>query len=282
MDARVCSSRPASLSQTCRYMRGVSGVSIGEQAQVRRAPDIFHGRRDGTFFASYIPLLVVLSGALDAQGLALFWMGVGSALLYLAGGLVGGWFGGKLSAEAASIESHGTVAGIRWGHLFWILPFIGYPWLASLSLAVYFALAMFVAELYYLFHPSLWLNITWWIFFAVTPVLLVLTFAVIASALTAFISSMHHSKRNGRLSRVLLYGLGAPVLSWFLASVGVMTVHRMPKPIAGDWKIGVALSLGLASLAVIVTTTQRIARFIRERGATRQHEKDDRREPPRA
>ena len=48
MDARVCSWRPASLSQTCRYMRGVSGVSIGEQAQVRRAPDIFHGRRDRT------------------------------------------------------------------------------------------------------------------------------------------------------------------------------------------------------------------------------------------
>jgi hypothetical protein len=61
-----------------------------------------------------------------------------------------------------------------------------------------------------------------------------------------------------KAGRVLLYGVGAPTLSYTVGALGADVAHAMPKPAEGDWKVAVAIMAGMFAISGIVSTIARV------------------------
>jgi len=150
-----------------------------------------------------------------------------------------------------------TVFGVRWPHYFWILPFIFYPFLASAIIVIYAGILTFLVDFYFAIHPSLWIKITWWVYFFIIPMVIFGAAWIMFGGFVRFYEVMQYkqveSKGWKKFGQVLLYGIGAPILSYALAGFGANVTHNMPRPATGDWKIGVILILTITIIAVIVS-----------------------------
>jgi len=171
--------------------------------------------------------------------------------------IFGGYFGQKYYSPEKDLDLNKdklTVFGIRWFHYFWILPFIIYSFLATTIIVIYASILVFLADFYYAIHPSIWFS-SWIIYFFIMPFLTMIAIYVLGLSFARFWELMQYGQTKsrgwGRFGKVLLYGIGAPALSFFIAGWVAAITHNMPRPIAGDWKIGIGLILVVPTIALI-------------------------------
>jgi len=181
-----------------------------------------------------------------------------TALIIVAA--IGGLLGERLYSPDKDLDlgkDRVTAFGVYWAHYFWVLPIVYLSFLASFIIIIYAGILAFLADFYHAWHSSLWFNSMWWAYFFIMPVLVYIAALVAVRGFVRFYEVMQYgqiaSKGWSKFGRILLYGLGAPALSYAVASIGVELTHRMPKPVPGDWKIALA---GAAILLAIGVTSR--------------------------
>ncbi len=151
-----------------------------------------------------------------------------------------------------------TIFGVRWGHYFWILPLVVYPYLASLMMAAYAGVLAFLATYYVALHPSLWFSFDWLGDAMLNPIAIYCAFWLVFQGFARFLHVMTPRlggpRRLAKFWRVLLYGFLAPDLSFTLARISAGFTHSLPRPTPGDWKIGLAIVGGLAVISLVGRT----------------------------
>ena len=181
-------------------------------------------------------------------------------ILAIIASIFGGRFGEKYYSPERDLDlgqDKLTVFGIRWFHYFWILPFIIYPFLATVIIVAYAGILVALVDFYFILHPSLWLKISWWGFLFFMPILGGGAIYILALGFVRFWEVMQHkqteSKGWRRLGKILLYGIGAHILAGLIANFIVAIAHNMPRPVAGDWKIGIGLIFIIPAVVLIVS-----------------------------
>lgn len=175
-------------------------------------------------------------------------------------GVFGGFLGQRFYSPDKDLDLGSdklTVFGIRWAHYFWVLPFIIYPYLASIIMIIYAGALSFLVNFYFGIHPSLWLNVAWWIYFFIIPMGVFFAVWITFRGLIRFYEVMRYKQTwsSGwkKFGLVLLYGIGAPILSYTIAAFGADITHNMPRPTSGDWKIGLILVLIIPTIAILIS-----------------------------
>jgi hypothetical protein len=179
-------------------------------------------------------------------------------ILFVFAGSLGGFIGRKIYAPALDLDlgqSKVTVFGVRWAHYFWILPFIYLAFLASALMIAYAGITVIFADITFVWHPSLWFNFAWNWGFPVGLILVWLAAWITGASFVRFYSLMQYgqssARRWKRVGLVLLYGVGAPTLSYTMAALGADVARVMPKPFKGDWKIAVGIVVALIGFSAI-------------------------------
>ncbi len=174
--------------------------------------------------------------------------------------IFGGFLGEKIYSSDKDLDLGNdklTIFGVRWLHYFWILPFIFYPFLTSVIIIIYAGILTFLADFYFAIHPSLWFNIAWWIYFFIIPMVVFGAAYIMFGGFIRFYETMQYKQSGSRgwkkFGQVLLYGIGAPMLSYTLAAFGADVTHNMPRPASGDWKIGLILILIIPTIAILIS-----------------------------
>lgn len=191
-------------------------------------------------------------------------------LLSLIGGVFGGWIGERVYSPDNDLDlgnAKRTIFGIRWAHYIWITPFIIYPFLSSAIIVVYAGILCLLADFYTAIHPSLWFNFSWWLYGFVIPMVILGAAWVMVGGFIRFWQIMQYrqtvSKGWKNFGKVLLFGIGAPMLSNILAFFGASVTHNLPRPTAGDWKIGLILALILPIIGILVSIVSWIIKKVR-------------------
>lgn len=163
-----------------------------------------------------------------------------------------------------------TLFGVRWFHYLWIIPLIYRFFFASVILTVYAGISAYLADLSYAVHPSLWLSLSSWFALEVAPVVIWVSGVVTVGGFAKFYEAMQYQQTKwrgwGKVGRVVLFGLGAPALSYSIAIVGVGIVHMMPKPVPGDWKVAVIL----AGIVLVIWIVASIRGWLKARSGSDQ------------
>jgi hypothetical protein len=149
-----------------------------------------------------------------------------------------------------------TIFGIRWWHYFWIFPIVYLAFVESLIVVVYAWVNVIWKDISYAWHPSLWLSFSAWLFLVLSIVLAHVATVVTVGGLARFHQTMRYESRYhgwGKLGRVLLYGVGAPALSYPLAALASDAARAMPTPAQGDWKVAVGLVALFFLIAAVVS-----------------------------
>jgi hypothetical protein len=186
-------------------------------------------------------------------------------VLFTLAALAGGFVGHKLYAPEIDLDlgqRKVTIFGIRWAHYFWILPLIYLAFLASLVMVVYAGITVLWADLAFAWHPSIWFDFAWNWGFPVGPILVWIAAWMTGASFLRFYQVMQYRQVDFRgwrkAGRALLYGVGAPALSYTIGALGADVAHAMPKPAEGDWKVAVAIMAVLFAISGIVSTIARI------------------------
>jgi hypothetical protein len=186
-------------------------------------------------------------------------------ILFTLAGSLGGLIGQRLYAPEIDLDlgqAKVTIFGVRWAHYFWILPIIYLAFLASALMIIYAGIAVIFADISLAWHPSLWFNSASNAGFPVGPALVLLAAWITGVSFVRFYSNMQYgqtiSRRWKRAGLVLLYGVGAPTLTYTLAALGADVARAMPKPAEGDWKIAVGILVAIVAIGVIASTISRI------------------------
>lgn len=181
-------------------------------------------------------------------------------LFIILASIFGGFLGEKYYSPDKDLDLEKdklTIFGIRWSHYFWILPFIFYPFLASIIIIIYAGILTFLVGYYFSIHPSLWFNIAWWFYFFIIPMAVFFAGWITFGGFIRFYEVMQYKQTEPKgwkkFGQVLLYGIGAPMLSYAIAAFGANVTHNMPKPATGDWKIGFILILIIPTIAIIIS-----------------------------
>src|SRR5579863_3601181 len=131
-------------------------------------------------------------------------------------------------------------------------PFIYLAFLASVLMVVYAGITVLLADLSFAWHPSLWFNFAWNWGFPLGSLLVWLATWITGVSLVRFYAVMQYGQANfrrwGKVGRVLLYGVGAPALSYTIAALGADVARAMPKPVEGDWKIAVGIMAAIMAI----------------------------------
>ena len=152
------------------------------------------------------------------------------------------------------LSERATIFGIRWWHYFWIFPIVYLAFVESLIVVVYAWVNVIWKDTSYAWHPSLWLSISAWFFLVLSIVLAHAATVVTIGGLSRFHQTMWYESRYhgwGKFGRVLLYGVGAPALSYPLAALASDAARAMPTPAHGDWKVAVGLVALFFLIAVV-------------------------------
>ena len=180
-------------------------------------------------------------------------------ILAVIAGIFGGYFGEKLYSPERDFDlgkNKLTVFGIRWFHYFWIFPIVLYSFLATFIIAVYAAILIALADLYFTIHPSLWLSFSWWAFLIFMPIFGGIPIYLLFFSFGRFWDLMQYQqvKSNGwkRIMKILLHGIGAPCLASIIAYSAAEVAHNMSRPVSGDWKVGIALILFIPVIYLII------------------------------
>jgi len=193
-------------------------------------------------------------------------------LLLLLASIFGGIIGEKYYSPDVDLDldkDKVTVFGVRWFHYIWILPFIIYPYITSLIIFIYSGILIFIADLYFSFHPSVWFKLTWWFYFAFAPLLVMFAAATMFGGFSRFWEIMQYKQIESRgwrrFGQVLLFGIGAPILAWALAYFGANITHNMPKGKPGEAKIVLIIIGIIVGIGIIIS----IFSWVKEKFFTR-------------
>ncbi len=207
-----------------------------------------------------IIVLIILGFAIMYNDNEIIWKSILFLFLITISSILGTMFGNKLYSSEMDLDSLNdkvTIFGIRWFNYFWILPFIIYPFLSSFIIVTYAGILALLADFYHIIHPSLWLNLTWWLYFFIVPILVYIAIIIIIGGFVRFFGIMQYSqtKSHGwkKFKQVLIYGIGAPILSYFIAVVCANITHKMPRPISGDWKLGLILIFIIPLISILIS-----------------------------
>ncbi|MFH0887720.1 MAG: YrzE family protein [Planctomycetota bacterium] len=186
--------------------------------------------------------------------------------------ILGGILGGKIYSPEKDLDLGNnklTVFGVRWFHYFWIIPLFFYPFLCSLIYFAYAVVLSFLVEFYFAIHPSLWINCSWWIYFMFIPALNMIALLIVYFGFIRFYKVMQYKQIESRgwkkFGQILLYCVGAPMLSCILSSLLIFITYRMPKPIEGDWKIGLLLILIFPTIGILIAIFSWIKSLIKDK-----------------
>jgi len=186
-------------------------------------------------------------------------------VLFGLAGSLGGLVGHRLYAPEIDVDLgqvRVTIFGIRWAHYFWILPFIYLAFLASVLMIVYAAVTILFADFFFAWHPSLWFDSAWNWGFPVGPFLAWLAIWITGVSFIRFYKIMQYRQAEfkgwKKVRRILLYGVGAPALSYTVAALAADVALAMPKPVEGDWKIAVGISAVILGIVAIISLIAKI------------------------
>lgn len=192
----------------------------------------------------------------------------------LLASIVGGYFGERLYSPDLDRDlgsDKPTFFGIRWFHYLWLAPLVVLYLIALLS-AVWFGVITIYADLYFIMHPSLWLHFS----YGIGTIVLFAVGVTVVPILTVGFSRLHQAvqykegESNGwRVAgKVLLYGLGAPILADSLASGCAKSTYKLLNTVRiapGDWKIGMISVLIIPSvfalIAIYLSTRKRMLKI---------------------
>jgi uncharacterized protein DUF6804 len=176
-------------------------------------------------------------------------------LFLLVAACIGGLLGERFYSPKIDFDrgqDRVTIFGIRWQHYLWILPLVFYPFLASAIMILFAWARVLWADFSYAWHPSLWFSSTSWLLVAIGPALLWGSVYIAAGGLIRFFSAMRYGRNPlnfwQKFGRAVLYGIGAPALSYTLAALSVDAARALPRPASGDWKIAVVVTAIIASI----------------------------------
>jgi hypothetical protein len=179
---------------------------------------------------------------------------------------VGGFLGHRLYDPQIDLDldqAKVTIFGVRWAHYFWILPLIYLAFLASAIIIAYAGVTVLLADLSFAWHPSLWFNFAWNWAFPVGAILVWLAIVITGTSFVRFYEVMQQRQTNfkgwKKFGTVVLYGVGAPALSYTMAALGADVAHVMPKPVEGDWKIAVGIAAAIVVVAAVSSVISRIS-----------------------
>ena len=186
-------------------------------------------------------------------------------MLFTAATCLGGFVGQKLYSPEIDLDlgqAKATIFGVRWAHYFWILPLIYLAFLASAIMIVYAGITVIAADISFAFHPSLWFKLAWILGFPFGPCLVWFSLWITGASFVRFYEVMQYRQTDFRglkkVGRVLLYGVGAPALSYTIAALGADIAHAMPKPSKGDWKIVVSI----VAVILVINAISAVTSFI--------------------
>lgn len=149
-------------------------------------------------------------------------------------------------------QANVTIFGVRWFHYFWIFPLVVYPYLASLMMVVSAGALSFVASLYVAIHPSLWLSVGSSANASLNPLAVYCAFWVLLQGVERFLTVMSPRptgvSKIAKVWKVVVYGLLAPSLAFFIGCISAVFSHEMPTATPGDWALGLRFLGGLAIL----------------------------------
>ncbi|MFA5460243.1 MAG: hypothetical protein WC283_02875 [Candidatus Paceibacterota bacterium] len=172
--------------------------------------------------------------------------------------ILGGYLGQKYYSPEIDLDlekNRLTIFGIRWFHYFWIFPLIIYSFLSTAIIAIYASILVSLAGFYYTVHPSIWFS-SWLIYLFFVPALVMIAVYLLGFAFIRFWELMQYgqeiSKGWKHFLWLLLYGVGVPILSFFITANVIEITYNMSKPITGDWKLGIGLVLIIPTIIFIV------------------------------
>jgi hypothetical protein len=135
--------------------------------------------------------------------------------------------------------------------------------LASAIIIVYAGVAVLLADLSFAWHPSLWFNFAWNWAFPLSAIFVWLAILITGTSFVRFYEVMQQRQTNfkgwKKFGRVVLYGVGAPALSYTIAALGADVAHVMPKPVEGDWKIAVGIAAAIVVVGGVSSVISRIS-----------------------
>jgi hypothetical protein len=167
-------------------------------------------------------------------------------------------------ADLDQQQGPATMFGIRWWHYFWIFPVVYFAFVESLIIVAYAWVNVMWKDTSYAWHPSLWFSLSAWFFLVLGFALAYAATLVAFGGLVRFHQTMEHGSEFhgwGKIGKILLYGVGAPALSYPLAALASDAAHAMPTPARGDWK----LAVGLTGVFFVIGIIGSVAPWLRRR-----------------
>lgn len=158
--------------------------------------------------------------------------------------IIGGYLGQKFYSRERDPDINNdklTVFGIRWFHYFWMGGAVFYPTLVGALVAIYTLFISTASVINHLTNRAIWHNLfandsVIWLPFGSVISLLVLWFGI-----TKFWETLSYKRKSyswwARTILVILFGIGAPILSWPIATMTLFTSYELPKPDFIDWII---------------------------------------------
>lgn len=180
-------------------------------------------------------------------------------LFIILSSVLGGFLGEKFYLEERDLDlgKEGmTIFGIYWLHYLWILPLIFYPFISAVVAVVFSWTFTFSTELYFVSHPKLWINLAWWFYFFVNPLLVLLSAMTILFSFMRFWDVMQYKQSLysgwGKVKQVFLFGVLGPVISKIISNFSANSTYNMDKPIVNDWKVSLAYVLIIPLAGLII------------------------------
>ena len=181
-----------------------------------------------------------------------------SIMLIILASVLGGYYGQKVYSSDSDLDLMNdklTLFGIRWFHYFWIMPFIMYPFFSSFLMILYSWAILILSYLYVAIHPSLWWNLFSIIYLAIIPTATYFSAYITFYAFVRFFELMRYKqiieKGWKKAGKVIGFGVLIPIISFFISAYVSNSIHSLPSPKLGDWKIGLYILLGLVGISVL-------------------------------
>lgn len=179
-------------------------------------------------------------------------------VLIILASIFGGIYGQYYYKEERDLDLGNkklTIFGVCLSHYLWIVPLIFYPFISSTVVIVYAWVFTFSTELFFVTHPSLWINIAWWFYFFINPLLIVLTALLMLFAFFKFwiVMQCRQTFYLGweKFWQVIIYGVTMPILVRIAANFTIRATENMYKPIINDWKISLVYILFIPAVGVL-------------------------------